>query len=521
MTSLSNPFDFRHAGRDLRAGIVVFFVAIPLCLGIAIASGAPPISGLIAGMVGGLVISLASGSQLSVSGPAAGLTVIVLAAIEEFGYGGLLFATLLAGALQMLFGVLRFGGIGAFVPSGVIKGMLAAIGLILIATQIPLALGHGAQTEASLADPQALFAQTSPLAVLITVCGLALLLLFETRWVRQRPWLRIIPAPLLVVAFGIALSTGASLAGSSLALDAARHVQLPGLEGPVSFFETLRLPDFSHWMTPGIYLTAVTIALVASLETLLSIEAVDDMDPLGRTSPPNRELRAQGLGNMVSGFIGGLPITAVIVRSSANVQFGGRTRLSSFIHGVLLTASVAFLAFALEQIPLACLAAILLHTGYKLARPALVMAQYRRGWRRFIPFVVTIGAILVTDLLAGVLVGMLCATCFLVRANYRSALSFTRSGDHALLRLNTEVSFLNRQELRSHLAGVPEGGTLIIDASATRFMDADIREDIDRFIESAGARAITVELKHYEGVSATYPDPARLRQAGNASAATA
>ena len=265
----------------------------------------------------------------------------------------------------------------------------------------------------------------------------------------------------------------------------------------------------------------MTIALVASLETLLSIEAVDDMDPLGRTSPPNRELRAQGLGNMVSGFIGGLPITAVIVRSSANVQFGGRTRLSSFIHGVLLTASVAFLAFALEQIPLACLAAILLHTGYKLARPALVMAQYRRGWQRFIPFVVTIGAILVTDLLAGVLVGMLCATCFLVRANYRSALSFTRSGDHALLRLNTEVSFLNRQELRSHLAGVPEGGTLIIDASATRFMDADIREDIDRFIESAGARAITVELKHYEGVSATYPDPARLRQAGNASAATA
>ena len=207
----------------------------------------------------------------------------------------------------MLFGVLRFGGIGAFVPSGVIKGMLAAIGLILIATQIPLALGHGAQTEASLADPQALFAQTSPLAVVITVCGLALLLLFETRWVRQRPWLRIIPAPLLVVAFGIALSTGASLAGSSLALDAARHVQLPGLEGPVSFFGTLRLPDFSHWMTPGIYLTAVTIALVASLETLLSIEAVDDMDPLGRTSPPNRELRAQGLGNMVSGFIGGRP----------------------------------------------------------------------------------------------------------------------------------------------------------------------------------------------------------------------
>jgi MFS superfamily sulfate permease-like transporter len=512
MTALSNPFDLRHAGRDLRAGIVVFFVAIPLCLGIAIASGAPPISGLIAGMVGGLVISIASGSQLSVSGPAAGLTVIVLAAIEEFGYGGLLFATLLAGALQALFGVLRFGGIGAFVPSGVIKGMRSAIGLILIATQIPLALGHGAQTQASLATPKALLAQTSPLALTITVLGLAILLLFESRWVQQRPWLRMIPAPLLVVAFGIAISTAASLADSPLALDATRHVQLPSLDGPVSFFETLRLPDFSHWMAPGIYLTAVTIALVASLETLLSIEAVDDMDPLGRTSPPNRELRAQGLGNMVSGLIGGLPITAVIVRSSANVQLGGRTRLSSFVHGVLLTGSVAFLAFALEQIPLACLAAILLHTGYKLARPALVMAQYRRGWQRFIPFVITIGAILVTGLLEGVLIGLLCATYFLVRANYRTALSFTRSGDHALLRLNTEVSFLNRQQLRAHLADAPANGTLIIDASATRFIDPDIREDIDRFVDNAGERGITVELKQYDGVSATYPDPARLHE---------
>lgn len=519
MNPISNLFDTRYIGRDVRAGIVVFFVAIPLCLGIAIASGAPPISGLIAGMIGGLVISLASGSQLSVSGPAAGLTVIVLAAIEEFGYGGLLFATLLAGGLQLLFGVLRLGIIGAYVPNGVIKGMLAAIGLILIGTQIPLALGHGAETEAGLADPQALFAQISPLAVLITIVGLAILLGFETAAVQRRPWLRIIPAPLIVVVFGVAVSAVAAATGSSLALDATRHVQLPGIEGPVSLAQTLRLPDFSHWMTPGIYLTAVTIALVASLETLLSIEAVDDMDPLGRTSPPHRELRAQGLGNMVSGLIGGLPITAVIVRSSANVQFGGRTRLASFTHGILLVASVAFLAFALEQIPLACLAAILLHTGYKLARPALVMAQYRRGWQRFIPFVTTVGAILATDLLVGVLIGILCATCFLVRANYRTALSFTQSGNHSLLRLNTEVSFLNRQELRDYLAQVPDGGELIVDASASRFIDADIREDIDHFVEGAGNRGITVELKHYEGRSATYLDRAHFERPTPAEAA--
>lgn len=505
MLSLSPLFDRRYLGRDLRAGIVVFFVAIPLCLGIAIASGAPPIAGLIAGMVGGLVISLASGSQLSVSGPAAGLTVIVLAAIEEFGYGGLLLATLLAGAMQVGFGLLRLGVIGAYVPSGVIKGMLAAIGLILIGTQIPLALGHGAETDASLATPNALLDRISPLAVLITVVGLAILLAFETRWVQDRAWLRSIPAPLIVVAFGVAVSAIASASGSPLALDAARHVQLPGIDGPGALVDALRLPDFSHWLSPGIYVTAATIALVASLETLLSVEAVDDMDPLGRTTPAHRELGAQGLGNMVSGLIGGLPVTAVIVRSSANVQFGGRTRLASFTHGVLLTASVGFLAFALERIPLACLAAILLHTGYKLARPALVLAQFRRGWQRFLPFAVTVGAILVTDLLEGVLIGMACATWFLVRANCRSALAFTQSGAHALLRLNTEVSFLNRRELRDHLARVPAGGALIIDASATRFIDADIREDIDRFVDGAAERGITVELKRYQGVSASYP----------------
>jgi len=509
MSEQTRFFDTRHLGRDIRAGIVVFFVAIPLCLGIAIASGAPPISGLIAGMVGGLVVSLASGSQLSVSGPAAGLTVIVLGAIEEFGYGGLLFATVIAGALQLVFGLLRFGGIGAFIPTGVIKGMLAAIGLLLIGTQIPLALGHTADTDAALTAPSTLFENVSPLAIAITLLGLAILAGFETGFVQRRAWLRIIPAPLIVVGLGMIISAIASATGMPLALNADQHIELPGLDGPAALFGVLQMPDVSHWLTPQIYLVGITIALVASLETLLSVEAVDELDPLGRTSPPHRELGAQGIGNMISGLIGGLPMTAVIVRSSANVHAGGRTRLASFAHGILLTASVAFAAFALELIPLSCLAAVLLYTGYKLAKPALIAAQYRLGWQRFIPFAVTIGAILATDLLKGVLIGLLCATYFLIRANYRLALSFTRSGSNGLLRLNTEVSFLNRNELRSYLSCIPHGGELIIDASATRFIDPDIREDIDRFVESAAERRIVVELRHFDGRSATYLDTGR------------
>ncbi|RJS91637.1 SulP family inorganic anion transporter [Salinisphaera sp. Q1T1-3] len=505
-TSTASAGPARYLARDIRSGIVVFFVAIPLCLGIAIASGAPPLSGLIAGMVGGLVVAWASGSQLSVSGPAAGLTAIVLGVIESYGYGGLLLATALAGVFQIALGLLRMGVIGAFVPSGVIKGMLAGIGLILIGTQIPLALGHGASTEAGLTTPDALLAGVSPLAVAITLVCLAILVLFETPWVKNRPSLSVLPAPLIAVLVGVAMSLGARVFDIGMTLSPAQHVQLPGLTGPQAFFDALQLPSFGHLTTPGIYIAAATIALVASLETLLSVEAVDEMDPLGRTSDTHRELKAQGLGNLVSGLIGGLPMTAVIVRSSANVQAGGRTRLASFIHGILLLVSVAFLAFALETIPLAALAAILLFTGYKLARPALIAAQYRAGWRRFLPFAATIVAILATDLLIGVLTGIAVALYFLVRAHHGGAMQSTHHGDHVLLRLNSEVSFLNRQDLRDRLARVAPGGHLIIDGSANRFMDPDIQEDIDHFISGAPGRGITVELRGLARHTATYTE---------------
>lgn len=511
MSDSPSLIDTRYLARDIRSGIVVFFVAIPLCLGIAIASGAPPLSGLIAGMVGGLVVAWASGSQLSVSGPAAGLTAIVLGVIEAYGYGGLLLATVLAGVVQLVLGLLRMGIIGAFVPSGVIKGMLAGIGLILIGTQIPLALGHGAETEAGLTTPGALLAGIAPMALVITGVCLAILVFFETPLAKRYPKLAIVPPPLIAVVVGVGLSVIARASGSDLALSAEQHVQLPGLDGPAAFFGALQMPSLEHLATPGIYIAGVTIALVASLETLLSVEAVDEMDPLGRKSPTHRELKAQGIGNMVSGLIGGLPMTAVIVRSSANVQAGGRTRLASFTHGILLLVSVAFLAFALETIPLAALAAILLFTGYKLARPALIAAQYRAGWQRFIPFAVTIVAILATDLLIGVLTGIAVALYFLIRAHYSGAMKLTRQGEHALLRLNSEVSFLNRQDLRNQLSAVPENGHLIIDASATRFMDPDIREDIDHFVAGAPERGIAVELRGMDRHTATYTEVDKRR----------
>ena len=488
----------RYLGRDLRAGIVVFLVAIPLCLGIAIASGAPPVAGLITGIVGGVVVSWASGSPLSVSGPAAGLTAIVLQVINEFGYPGLLLATVLAGLIQIGLGYARMGIIGAFVPSGVIKGMLAGIGLILIGTQIPLAIGHAPGSDAKLTQPGSLLDGITPLAVGITLLCLAILIFFETPFAKRFPKLAIIPPPLLAVLAGAGISMLVQSTNPGLALAANQHVSLPGLDGPASLLGAITFPDFYQLTEIGIYVAAITLALVASLETLLCVEAVDELDPLGRKSPTHRELGAQGVGNVVSGMIGGLPMTSVIVRSSANVQAGGRTRIASFVHGLLLFGSVAFAAFALEAIPLAALAAVLLFTGYKLARPAIIASQWHAGKRRFLPFAATIIAILATDLLIGVITGIVVALYFLMRAHYKSAISMTMDGSHGLLRFNSEVSFLNRQLLRSYLTRVPEGGHIVIDASAAHFIDPDVIEDIDHFVAGAPERNIGCEVHGLE-----------------------
>lgn len=500
---MSKALSLKTLSQDLPAGVVVFLVAIPLCLGISLASGAPPLSGLIAGIIGGLVVSMFSGSSLSVSGPAAGLTVIVLSAVEQLGLSGLFMATVLAGALQLIFGFLRLGKIGAFVPSAVIKGMLAAIGLILILNQIPLALGLSQDSEVSLLNVGALLANLSPVALAIAVVTLGILVSWEKPFMPAV--IKRFPAALVAVLVAIAMDRLALSLGLPGALDGGQRISLPGLGGPVDFIGQLQLPVMADLLKPQVYMTAVTLALVASLETLLSLEAVDKIDPLKRHSPPHRELKAQGIGNMVSGMVGGLPITAVIVRSSANVQAGGRTRLASFVHGLLLLCSVAFVAGALEFIPLACLAAVLVHTGYKLARPATILAHYHQGWQRFVPFAVTVVAIMVTNLLEGVIIGFLCGLYFLVRANYHSSVSFTHHDRYALLRFHTDVSFLNRDKVRYYLDEIADGSHLIIDAREAGFIDPDIQEDIDNFVYSSHERDIVVELKQVNGLTASYP----------------
>jgi len=512
-----DTFSFRHLSRDLPAGIVVFLVAIPLCLGIALASGAPPIAGLVAGMVGGLVVTLFSGSALSVSGPAAGLTVIVLDAITQLGsFAAFLTAVMLAGFLQLLMGIFKLGRIGAFVPTSVIKGMLAGIGLILVLGQLPMALGHALDDMPSITEPVALFTGISPLAIAIALSSLGLLVLWERPFIKRYRVLSLIPGPLLVVIGGVMIDFLVGGAMPSLALGPDHHVDLEGLSGPAELMAQMTHPDFFALLNPTVYTVAATIAIIASLETLLSLEAIDKIDPLKRHSSPHRELKAQGIGNMVCGLVGALPVTAVIVRSSANVNAGGRTRVASMIHGSLLLVSVAFLAMWLELIPLATLAAILLHTGYKLARPALFVSQYREGMRRFIPFTVTVITILATDLLMGVLVGLVCSLYFLLQSGYRSAIACTRRGDHMLLRFQQDVSFLNREEMRQCLDAIPDNGELIIDAASANYIDPDIREEITRFVENASARGILVELRNVEGISGTF---GRREQTGASSAA--
>lgn len=504
-------FYLANIKNDIPAGVVVFLVALPLCLGVALASGAPLFSGLIAGMVGGLVISWASGSQLSVSGPAAGLTVIVLNAIETLGsFQGFLVAVVLAGILQMLFGFLKAGAISAYFPTPVIKGMLAAIGLILIMKQFPHAFGYDASYEgdesymletyrSTLGEIADVLKYISPGATVVSVISLLILLLWESALIRRSNLLRIIPGAVIAVVWGVAYNAVALQMAPEWAISQKHLVSLPVSNHAADFIQLFSFPDLNFLYLPQTYTVAVTIAIIASLETLLSLEAVDKLDPLKRVAPTNRELKAQGLGNIVSGLIGGLPITAVIVRSAANVNAGGKSKVSSFVHGYLLLISVMFFARYLNQIPLACLAAILLQTGYKLAKPKVFLEFVRKGQNQWVPFITTVSAILLTDLLKGILVGLLVGLYYVIRTNYHAAISLTQSGNHYLLQLNKDVSFLNRALLRNYLDQIEEGSYLVIDGSKTQFIDHDILETIEDFIQSAPDADITIETVALDG----------------------
>lgn len=501
----------KNLKKDIPAGLVVFLVALPLCLGVALASGAPLFSGLIAGMVGGLLISWASGSQLSVSGPAAGLTVIVFNAIESLGsFNGFLTAVVLAGFLQLIFGFLKAGVISAYFPGAVIKGMLAAIGIILIMKQIPHALGYDVSFEGDESYMQETAASTiqellgmvkfiSPGAAVVSGVSLLILLLWESSLIKRIPLIKLIPGALIVVVWGVAYNFFALQHAPEWAVSAKHLVALPVTARPEDFIGLFSFPDYTFLFNPNTYTIAATLAIIASLETLLSLEAVDKLDPLKRVAPTNRELKAQGIGNMISGMIGGLPITAVIVRSAANINAGGQTKVSAFVHGLLLMASVMFFAQYLNHIPLACLAAILLQTGYKLAKPKLFMEFFHKGINQLMPFVITIVAILVTDLLKGIVVGLFVGLYYVIRANHHAAITLTQSNNHYLLRLNKDVTFLNRALLRSYLDRIEENSFLVIDGSKTQFIDHDILETIEDFLLSTEDANITVEAIDLHG----------------------
>ncbi len=509
---------------DLPASIVVFLVATPLCLGIALASGAPLFAGIIAGIVGGIVVGLASGSALGVSGPAAGLAVIVLEAIGRLGaWDAFLLAVVLAGVLQLALGFLRAGIVAYYFPSSVIKGMLAGIGLTIILKQLPHAVGYDSTPEGVLAFSQGneentfsalrqMVAVVEPGALVVTLLALAVLILWD-RVVKNSAVSRWVQGPLVAVATGIALNEAFKRFAPALVIQPTHLVELPIAESWSGFLGLFTVPDFSQLTNPAIFTTALTLAVVASLETLLCVEATDRLDPFKRTTSADRELKAQGLGNIVSGLIGGLPITQVIVRSSANIQSGARTKVSAIAHGALLLAAVVAMPRVLNLIPLAALAAILFAVGYKLAKPALFGDMYRLGWSQFAPFVVTVTGILLTDLLVGIGLGVAVAVFFILLTNYRHPYFVEnrpyRTGDVIRIQLSEDVSFLNRANIRQTLANVPDGARVEIDATRTVHLDHDVLEIIRDFEQRAKMDGIDLRIV---GLPMTRPPDNAMRR---------
>lgn len=509
---------------DIPAGLVVFLVALPLCLGIAMASGAPLLSGVIAGVVGGLVVGPLSGSPLSVSGPAAGLTVIVLNATAALGsFEALLTAVIIAGVIQLVLGFLRAGLIGYYFPSTVIKGMLAGIGIILILKQVPHALGINASLLAAAAYPETpqitlfqelslAFRELHPGALLISSAALGLMIFWDIKSLKRFLLFKHVPGPLLVVFLGIGLNELFKAMVPAWALTGPQLVQIPQLLGPEANYHSLS-PNWQALGNITTWTVAVTIAIVASLESLLSLEAADKLDPYKRISPPSRELKAQGLANVVSGLLGGLPVTAVIVRSSANVTAGARTKVSAVVHGLFLGGFVLLTPGLLNHIPLACLAAILLFIGYKLSTVGLYRGMLARGWAQFLPFIVTVVAIVFTDLLTGIGIGLVVAFFFILRNNYENAFTLVRvpgggpeGKDHFVLKLAEEVSYLNKGAISKCLRELPVGCSMQIDGSVSTYIDYDVLEVIQDFKINAPSRDIALELTRIPAVQAMAHD---------------
>jgi|SRR6478736_4245997 len=507
-------------GRDLVSGLVVFLVALPLCLGIALASGAPMASGLIAGVVGGIVVGLLSGSHTSVSGPAAGLAAVVVSQLDDLGsFSAFTLCVALAGLLQMVLAGLRAGFLAAFVPSSVIKGLLAAIGLLLVLKQFPHVLGHDPDPLGDMEFTQPdgentfteLFAAMFDIhigAALVGVISVAILVFWD-----KIPRLKksLVPAPLVVVLVGSLLGVLLEGRGELFHIQTSHLVQMPLAAGHGGLSHILTFPDFSRLLSSQVWVGALTVAIVASLETLLNLEAVDNIDPEKRHSPPNRELLAQGAGNLAAGLLGGLPITSVIVRGSVNVASGAKTRISAISHGVFLAVAVLLIPELINRIPLSCLAAILLMTGLKLASPALFQRTWAAGRSQFLPFIATVSAIVLVDLLVGVVIGLVVAITFILYSNFRRPLRKRLEhhvGEDVLrIHLADQVSFFSRAAIEKALGDVAPGGHVLLDARDTDYMDHDVLDFILEFKSKiAPARLIDVSLVGFKEHYLQLPD---------------
>ena len=494
-----------HISHDFKSAVVVFIVALPLCLGIALASGAPLFSGLISGIVGAIIVGSLSGSPLSVTGPAAGLATIVLATITQLGFEAFLLSVFLAGIFQIILGYVRAGSIGRFVPESVIKGMLASIGIILILKQVPHAIGYdvdfegdqsflqfdGKNTFSEIAEA---FTYLTPGAIAISIISIVILIAWDSDRLQRLSFFKTMPGPIFVVMTAVLLNAFFTWVTPDLAVSGKHLVFVPELLG-TNLSSIITYPDFTQILNPEVIVAAVVITCVASVETLLNVEATDRLDPFQRVTPLNRELKAQGVANAILGLLGGLPVTSVVVRSSANIQAGARTKASTIVHGFILLVALVFLGQVLNLIPLASVAGILIVIGYRLTRPALYKKMLSKGIDQFLPFVVTLVAVVLTNLMVGVFLGLLVSVFFILKANFQKSIIVVNDGNNYLMKFTKDVSFVHKDMLRNILRKIPPNSSVVIDGSKSSFVDQDVKETIEDFIKTSKGKNIDVELK--------------------------
>ncbi len=517
-TPIVNNSLFANLKYDFPAGIAVFLIAIPLSLGIALASGAPLFSGLIAGIISGLVVAPLSGSSLGISGATAGIAMIVWTAIDKLGFNGFLLALVVAGIFQIIMGLSKAGVIAYYFPSSVINGMLTGMGFILFLKQIPHAMGYDRDYEGDTSffqtDSYSSFSElthmlefSSPTAIMIALISLGILILWEQPLIKKQRFFQLFQGALIAILVAVLINEGLQNFYPELALSGNHLVTIPVLKNTSDLLNQLHYPDFSQLNNPSVYLAALTLAVVASLKTLLSVEAVDKMDPYKRVTPTNRELIAQGIGNACSGLIGGLPLAQVIVRSSIGIQSGAKTKATGIIGGLLLLFAVIFIPTMLNKIPLASLASVLLVVGYKLIRPKVFTTMYKAGMYHFIPFCVTIMGMIFTDLLIGLVIGLISALFSILLENYKSAFYFNEShiGNKTILRLSEHVSFLNKANIQQTLEQLPDYSEVIIDATRSKYIDYDVFEIIENFKIEAQRKHIKLTIENLRGFGALKP----------------